>query len=217
MQKKANAWGMMTLHAEDKEKVTAIFGCLKKHLMQRGSRDYSFAFVEDTHFFEEEKGYTLISYFEGTGRTILYSCLEKLGKCCTHDSAVITEGWEAKFEFTEESREYDLLCRETVYFCHRKGENVENIQPVETVKQSFSRNAYTLSHFTDYTEKDIARALDLGGKYRNSENYEEYRKQCLRKAAASYRTMNNTKLTVAETEKKLVKMFPFLQKEEEDA
>ena len=86
---------------------------------------------------------------------------------------------------------------------------------VETVKQSFSRNAYTLSHFTDYTTKDIARALGLGGKYKNSENYEEYREQCLRKAVASYRTMNNTKLTVAETEKKLVKMFSFLQKEKE--
>lgn len=212
--KKTNAWGMMTLHAEDKEKVTAIFGCLKKHLMQSGSKDYTFAFVEDTHFFEEEKGYTLISYFEGTGKTILYSCLEKLGRCCAHDSAANTEEWEAKFEFTEESKEYDFLCRETVYFNHRKGEGIENIQPVETVKQSFSRNAYTLSHFTDYSGKDIARALGLGKKYENSENYEEYREHCLQKAAASYRTMNNTKLTVAETEKKLIKMFPFLQKED---
>lgn len=216
MQKKANAWGMMTLHAEDKEKVTAIFECLKKHLMQSGSKDYDFAFVEDTHFFEEANGYTLISYFEGTGKTILHSHLEKLGKCCTHDSAVNAEEWEAKFEFTEESKEYDLLNRETVYFCYRKGEDVENVQPVETVKQSFSRNAYTLSHFTDYTVKDIARALGLGEKYRKSENYEEYRKQCLRKAVASYRVMNNTKLTVEETERKLIKMFPFLQKKEED-
>lgn len=214
MQKKANAWGMMTLHAEDKEKVTAIFGCLKKHLMQSGSKDYTFAFVEDTHFFEEEKGYTLISYFEGTGKTILYSCLEKLGRCCTYDSAANTEEWEAKFEFTEESREYDLLCRETVYFCHRSGVDIEKLDPIETVQQSFSRNAYTLSHFTDYTVKDIARALCLGERYKNSENYEEYREQCLQKAAASYRTMNNTKLTVAETEKKLIKMFPFLQKED---
>lgn len=217
MQKKANAWGMMTMHAEDKEKVTVIFECLKKHLMQNSSKDYAFAFIEDTHFFEEEKGYTLISYFEGAGKTILHSHLEKLGKCCTHDSAVNAEEWEAKFEFTEESKEYDLLYRETVYFCHRKGEDVENVQPVETVKQSFSRNAYTLSHFTDYTTKDIARALGLGEKYKNSENYDEYREQCLRKAVASYRTTNNTKLTVAETEKKLIKMFPFLQKEEEDA
>lgn len=211
MQKKANAWGMMTLHAEDKEKVAAVFECMKKHLMQSSSKDYDFAFVEDTHFFEETNGYTLISYFEGGGRTVLHSHLEKLEKHCTHNSLANAEEWEAKFEFTEDSKEYELLSRETVYFCHRKGENV---RPVETVRQSFSRNAYTLSHFTDYTTKDIARALGLGERYKNSENYEECRKQCLRKAVASYRTMNNTKLTVEETEKKLVKMFPFLQNEE---
>ena len=214
MQKKTNAWGMMTLYAKDKEKVTAIFECLKKHLMQSSSREYAFAIVEDVHFFEETNGYTLISYFEGAGRTVLHSHLEKLGKCCTHDSAVNTEEWEAKFEFTEESREYNLLCRETVYFCHRSGDDIEKLDPAETVRQSFSRNAYTLSHFTDYTTKDIARALGLGERYKNSENYEEYRIQCLRKAVASYRTMNNTKLTVAETERKLIKMFPFLQEEE---
>ena len=216
MQKKANAWGMMTLYAEDRKKVTAIFECMKKHLMQSSSKDYDFVFVEDTHFFNETNGYTLISYFEGGGRTVLQKKKKKLGKCCTHDSAANAEEWEAKFEFTEESKEYDLLNRETVYFCHRKGEDVENVQPVETVRQSFSRNAYTLSHLTDYTTKDIARALGLGEKYKNSENYDEHREQCLRKAVASYRTMNNTKLTVAETERRLIKMFPFLQKEEED-
>lgn len=214
---KTNAWGMMTLYAEDKEKVTAIFECMKKHLMQSSSKDYDFVFVEDTHSFDETNGYTLISYFEGGGRTVLHSYLEKLGKYCTHDSAANAEEWEAKFEFTEESKEYDILNRETVYLCHRKGEDVENVQPVETVRQSFSRNAYTLSHVTDYTTKDIARVLGLGERYKNSENYEEYREQCLRKAVASYRTMNNTKLTVAETERRLIKMFPFLQKEEEDA
>lgn len=213
MKKKTKAWGMMTLRADGKEKVSEIFEHLKTHLMQSSHKDYSFKFDENLYFFEEEKWYTLTAYFEGCGEKTLHSYLKESGKYCNHDSAIESKEWETKFEFTEDSKEYDLLCRETAYFYHRSGEDLEKLELVETLKQSFCRNAYTLSHFTDYPEKEIANALGLGKKYENSKNYELHREQCLRKAVASYKVMNNTKLTVEEAEKNLIKMFPFLQKE----
>ena len=211
---KTTAWGMMTLHADNKEKATAIFNCLKTHLMQTKHKEYNFKFDETLHFFEEEKWYTLIAYFDGTGKQLLPSFLKNLGAYCVQDPVASAEEWEAKFELAEDSKDLDLLCKETIYFYHRAEDDIEKLEPIETIRQEFNRNAFTLAHLMDYTEKQIAKALGLGKKYENSENYDDYRKQCLLKAVASYRTMSVKPMDASESEKRVLKSFPFLKKEE---
>lgn len=214
MQKKTNAWGMMTLHAEDKETATSIFECLKTQLMQTKHKEYNFKFDETFHCFEEEKWYTLIAYFDGTGKVLLPSFLKNLGAYCAQDSVASTEEWEVKFEFNEDSKDYNSLCKETLYFGHRLGDEIEKLEPIEAFCQKFNRNAFTLSNFTEYTGNKIAKTLELGEKYRDSENYDKYREQCLREAVASHRIMSVKQMNVDESEKWILKSFPFLKKEE---
>lgn len=214
MQKKTNAWGMMTLHASNKEKATAIFEYLKTQLMHTKHKDYNLVFDETLYFFEEKNWYTLIAYFDGTGKVLLQSVLKNFGDYCDQNPSATAEDWEAKFEFTEDSKDLDLLCKETIYFYHKTEDDIKKLEPIEIIRQEFNRNAFTLSNLMDYTEKQIAKALGLGKKYENSENYDDYRKQCLLKAVASCRAMSVKPMNADESEKWVLKSFPFLKKED---
>lgn len=214
MQKKTNAWGMMTLHADNNEKATAIFDCLKTQLEQTHHKDYNFKFDQTLYYFADPKWYTLIADFDGTGKQFLKSFLKNLGIYCAQDPVASTEEWEVKFEFNEDSKDYNSLCKETLYFGHRPGDEIEKLEPIEAFCQKFNRNAFTLSNFTEYTGSKIAKTLELGEKYKDSENYDKYREQCLREAVASHRIMSVQQMNADESEKWILKSFPFLKKEE---
>lgn len=159
---------------------------------------------------------TVICPVSGSGRENFCNRITKFGEACNENSFLESQTWSLIFELYEENIDRKYITHGWFEMHHEAEQLLKSCRMEEFWHSDFNRDVYTVSHFLDYTQKQIEDSFQLGKNHVNNfsspVSYEIHRLECLKDAVNSYVFFGHWTMSSKKAEIRILALFPCLRK-----